>query len=331
MKHSLLVATIIVAGGFALPCRAQDAAGSAAEAKGLVESSALNFAMFQEEPARADDHADDWRVLFNSWIWLMGIEGDVGARGLTTDVDASFTDILDASDSIVALSGRLEIARGRVGGFVDGLYSKLGVEDVTIDRPNIHPDANIDFQIDLGAGPFNPNPDPDPNPELSLGLLPTEIDITMELAVVDFGVMYRFCEWPLGEQNGVNDRLAAVDGYVGARYTLLTVEIDPAEFESREMDRDFFDPIVGLRLVAPFAEHWQFAVWGDVGGFGVSSDFTWSATGVLGYQFTLFDLPATVHGGYRAIGWEYEDGSGSDKFVWDVTLHGPIIGFSVIF
>lgn len=293
----------------------------------LLARRSLTLGAFQDEqPARADD----WRVHFNSWIWALGIEGDVGVFGLTKSIDASFLDIVDESDTLFAFSGRLEFGKGRVGGFVDGLYTKLGVDDVEIERPDIDIDVDLDFDIDLGDGPFNPNPNPNPNPKLDLGLLPAEVDITLELAIVDFGVTYRLGEWPLGD-GAANDRHVTLDAYAGARYTMLEIEIDPENRPANQRDRDWIDPIIGLRTNVDIAEDWALLAWGDVGGFGVSSDLTWSVTAVLGYDFRIFEMPATVYGGYRAIGYDYSDGQGSDKVTWDVTLHGPILGFSLRF
>ncbi|MEE8093302.1 MAG: hypothetical protein V3T47_03610 [Gammaproteobacteria bacterium] len=238
---------------------------------------------------------DDWRVNFNTWIWLAGVEGEVGARGLTTDVSANFGDVLDASDSILAFSSRLEIAKGRWGGFIDGMYMNLGVDDV--------------------SGP--------------LGF--ADIDITFEMFLIDFGATYRIGEWsPSGEAAG-NSRDITLDLYAGGRYTSLDLELDPALVAARSRDLDWLDPIVGGKLVLPMNEKWHIAANGDVGGFGVESDFTWSATGVLGVDFSLFDHPATAYFGYRAIGWDFTEGSGSDLFTWDLIMHGPILGFSLLF
>ena len=56
-----------------------------------------------------------------------------------------------------------------------------------------------------------------------------------------------------------------------------------------------------------------------IGGFGVSSEFTWDVMGGLGYQATdSFSLVA----GYRAMGVDYRN----DGFVFDVTQDGPILG-----
>jgi hypothetical protein len=46
---------------------------------------------------------------------------------------------------------------------------------------------------------------------------------------------------------------------------------------------------------------------------------------LIGYRFDLFGKAnAMVFAGYRALYQDYTDGSGDDKFKWDVTLDGPI-------
>ena len=87
---------------------------------------------------------------------------------------------------------------------------------------------------------------------------------------------------------------------------------------------DWVDPIVGLRLQLPLGDSWQFVVKGDVGGFGVGSDFAWQSTAYFAWQ-------PGAHGnlllGYRYLYNDYEAGSGSDRFRWDVGQGGPTAGF----
>jgi hypothetical protein len=289
-----------LAGSLAAPCLAHergDISPTVAQSptnEPLDLNTQFDLGLFQDEPVVTSSE-DAWRVDFNSWMWLMGVEGDIGARGLTADVSADFADVVDASDSIFALSGRLEVGKGRWGGFVDGMYADIGAEDM--------------------SGP--------------LGV--ASIDVTFEEILIDFGIMYRIGEWaPTG--NAANNRHnTTLDLYVGGRYTDLSVEVDPELLPSLSRDIDWIDPIVGAKLVLPVAERWHLRINGDVGGFGVESDFTWSVTAVVGYDFTLFDLPATVFGGYRAIGQDFTEGSGPDEFTWDVVQHGPILGFSLKF
>lgn len=245
-----------------------------------------------KEPAAGP--SADWRVDFTTWIWVMGLEGEIGVRGRSADVDSSFADIMEQSDSIFALSGRLEIGSGRMSAYVDGMYCDLGVDDA--------------------SGPS--------------GLI--DVDVTFEQTTIDFGAMFRVVDVEPSGESAKNDRNFTLDLYGGGRYVNLDIEFDPANAASRSDSIDWIDPIVGARVTVPIAEHWHVSVNGDVGGFGVASDFTWSATAVVGYDFTLFDHPASVMAGYRAIGWDYTS-NGSAQFEWDVIQHGAIIGFSMKF
>jgi hypothetical protein len=35
--------------------------------------------------------------------------------------------------------------------------------------------------------------------------------------------------------------------------------------------------------------------------------------------------------GYKALGQDYETGSGPQRFRWDTVMHGPVLGFTVRF
>ena len=56
------------------------------------------------------------------------------------------------------------------------------------------------------------------------------------------------------------------------------------------------------------------------------------AMGLVKHNFNLGgDNNASVVGGYRGISWDYKKGSGDNKFEWDVTFSGPMLGFSYQF
>jgi len=77
---------------------------------------------------------------------------------------------------------------------------------------------------------------------------------------------------------------------------------------------------------------WTATLAGDIGGVVFGFDFAWSAFGLIGYRFNLFgEDNARVLAGYRALFQDYTDGSGNDKFKWDVTLYGPILGLVIGF
>lgn len=239
--------------------------------------------------------AKAWRAEMTTWAWLVGMEGDVRLGDRESNVSAGFGDVVEASDSMFAFSGRLELGYGNFGGFVDAMYANLGAEDQS--GPN-------------GA---------------------TKIDVSNELGVVDFGVMYRIIDRKATGGGADSPLNMTLDLYGGGRFTSVSLDLDPANLPTRSRNKSWIDPIVGAKFVVPLADHWHLSVNGDIGGFGAGSDITWSATGVLGYDFRLFDHPATLFTGYRAIGWDFSDGYDADQFKWDMVMHGPLLGFSMRF
>ena len=92
-----------------------------------------------------------------------------------------------------------------------------------------------------------------------------------------------------------------------------------------DVSKDWLDPLIGGRWIWGFADDWSLIVRGDIGGFGVGSDFSWQALGIVEWQpFNHVSFLA----GYRALDMDYEDGSGKDRFNYDATAHGPVLGLN---
>ena len=83
--------------------------------------------------------------------------------------------------------------------------------------------------------------------------------------------------------------------------------------------KTWVDPIVGARFQTAIAGPVFARLGGDIGGFGVSSDFTWQVYGVLGVNVAR---NFSIGFGYRALGTDYSSGG----FKYDVTSYGPTIG-----
>lgn len=235
-------------------------------------------------PAAPANEDTGWRFNLSFYMWLPGVSGDVGAGPFTADVDADFIDVVEDSDSVFGLSGRFAVEKGPWGGFVNGTYMQVGVDDT--------------------GGQLN------------------QLDVTAELAFVEFAAKYRVHEWDIGDGRGLR-----LDVYGGGRYSHLELEFEPGVGPGLKQDKDWVDPIVGVWIGADLSQRWWARFEGDIGGFGVGSEFSWSALGLIGYDFTMFKAPWTVYGGYRALGQDFEDGS----FRWDVILHGPVLGLAVRF
>lgn len=122
----------------------------------------------------------------------------------------------------------------------------------------------------------------------------------------------------------------------GGRLNYLVTDIDaernvlPSGSEKVTGHRSvtFYDPILITRFSADIMDKWLFQFRGDVGGFGIGSDFTWQLQGYAGYRFSrLFQLAA----GYRIISIDYDKGADVKHFIFNVNEFGPVIRFGFYF
>lgn len=233
-----------------------------------------------------DDDPNAWHVTFTPYLWAAGLYGDATVRGVDATLDASFLDVLDATDTLVGLQGHAEVTRGRLGVYGDFFYVKTKVED---------------------AGRSG-------------------LDVTNRMWFVEFGAQYRLVDTTIDRVPGLT-----FDLYAGGRYSYLELDLDTRGEPSLNSQVDWLDPVVGGRLGVHFSEHVFLLLAGDVGGFGVGSDLAWSAMGLLGYKWQGAGVEWAILAGYKALYQDYTTGSGARQFRWDVTMHGPVLGFSVRF
>jgi hypothetical protein len=159
-----------------------------------------------------------------------------------------------------------------------------------------------------------------------------KIEPSIDLYLISLGGFYRFGTWALSNRPGQNGPSVSIDGTAGGRYTHINVDLDFKGIGTFSGNKDWIDPVVGMRTLFDFTERWSLTLDGSVGGFGVGSDFTWHAGGLVGYRFDLLgEKDAKLFGGYRALSWDYEEGRGRDKFEWNVVMHGPILGLGITF
>jgi hypothetical protein len=116
----------------------------------------------------------------------------------------------------------------------------------------------------------------------------------------------------------------------GGRLNNIATDIDvrrnvlPAGTEqvTGSASKTWFDPIIIARLSADIKDKWLFQLSGDLGGFGVGSDFTWQLQAYTGYRFSrLFQLTA----GYRFLATDYDKGADTERFIFKVNEFGPVI------
>lgn len=74
------------------------------------------------EPMMTTSTTGDWEFTLGLYAWAAGLDGTIGAAGYTTDVDISFSDILDTLD--MTAMGAFEVRRGPWMFQLEGLYLK---------------------------------------------------------------------------------------------------------------------------------------------------------------------------------------------------------------
>jgi hypothetical protein len=129
----------------------------------------------------------------------------------------------------------------------------------------------------------------------------------------------------------LNDR---VDLTFGARWSAIRGNIEfkgpvlgPVLDEVGDT-KQWVDPIVGLQIHQPLGGRWHLGLMADIGGFGAASKFAWQIFPIVGIDL---GKRARLGFGYRALGMDYETGSGNTLFRYDVITSGPVLGMAFNF
>ncbi len=188
--------------------------------------------------------------------------------------------------------GNLEISNGKYGVYFDGQYTKTSQgEDIFNHR------LNLDIISSSFAG----------------------------------GVFYRVYQQDLdGLTYFGRQRVFAIEPTAGVRWTEIKAKLNVAGL-SETRKENWTDPFVGTRVIYDIGERWNVSAEGDIGGFGVGTKLSAHGQIYLGYRTKTFDVPTIWRVGYRALYQDFNDNEGRQKFKYDVTQHGPVVGVSFVF
>ena len=115
-----------------------------------------------------------------------------------------------------------------------------------------------------------------------------------------------------------------LDLLFGLRYVALKATVDIAPVPRAMARESWLDPIVGVRYTHTFNERWSVALRGDIGGFGVASDFATNVSAMFGWHI---NDKLTLRAGYRMLQMDFD----GDDLVLDATLQGYVFGASWTF
>jgi hypothetical protein len=252
-----------------------------------------------------------WTYRVTPYGWLTALDGTQTVRGRSVKVDASFVDIVEESDSIVALMGDFEARNGPFGLLANVAWSKIGVEGGNVRSRTLAPGVT--------------------------GTLGTSLNLDIEMAIIEVGAAYEIA------RSGP----VSFDILAGARYwhqeadlsfdiagmvDIGDLQIAGTRAFARSGSVDWLDPVIGARVRYAVAPGHELFLRGDIGGFGVGSDFSWQAIGAYGFEFGTYN-GITFSGviGYRALYVDYVQGEGRSRYEFDMLQHGPILGISARF
>ena len=260
---------------------------------------------------RAGTPPSQWRLSFTPYAWLTWLDGKQTVRGRSVDVNVNPIQVLGHLER-VPFFGYGEARDGPLAVYTDVFYANLGLSGDGIRSRTLAPGIN--------------------------GTLSAALGLDFEETVVEVGGAYEVMKW---------DSHTAIDVLAGARYwhqevsvnLALAGTLDVGDLEisrgfaaARSGSVDWIDPVVGARLRYNLAPRHDVMLRGDVGGFGVGSQFSWNA--LAAYSFTFAKQDGVTYSGllgYRALSADYEQGSGRTRYVYDQVMHGPISGLTIGF
>ena len=235
-------------------------------------------------PERALSAGRAWEIM--PYAWFTGIEGTMTIEGQLQGIDASLADVWDNSNAGGSL--RCETWKGGDGFYLDLFYVNLTGEYG--DDENRYIPASSIFFVDLAY-----------NHQLGS----TPVFFHQE------------------SRDNTEIRYFALGVLAGLRYFNLKNSLEQPDDEKLEQTGQFIDPIVGGYFHYRMARDFTVAASGDIGGFGIGSNFTWNAW--VRFDVRLADwLWLNAMG--RAFDIDYEDGSGDDKLGLNARIAGPAFG-----
>lgn len=172
--------------------------------------------------------------------------------------------------------------------------------------------------------------------------------VTTSLTIIEAGALYEVARWPGNERS-----FTALDAYAGIRYWNLSTQVsldlsgilDFSDPRLARFDRSrtvgvadsgtlqWVDPLFGLRVRHQITPRQEVMLKGDIAGFGISgsSAFSWQVAALYSYTWQFDGYAIAALGGYRALSTSINFDSGPNVSGLNLTLHGPLIGFTVKF
>jgi hypothetical protein len=292
----------------ALPVLAQEAPGSDKRGETVFPVVAQKAPMPEKSGERVKGY-DDWHFHYTLGGWFPAFQGNVTAQGKTVPVKVTLIDVLEILDDVkFTIGGRFEVNKGPWGFFIDGFY-------VTANE-NVNGQKNVRI----------PTLDP---PEFTVQ---GRGSVTGVYSVGEAALSYDVYASPCLVSN-MPDLTVGV--LAGARYTYFRTAVDleatalgVTKMLQSDKTKGWADPFIGWRVQWRPCERWLTSVKTECGGFTLGSDYMFNLSLEAAYKINkcLF-----VNFGFSVLYTDYETGSGSGKFAYNMWNYGPIVGVGLEF
>jgi hypothetical protein len=304
-------------------------------------------------PAPTITESEPWHFTLASPGWLASVSGDIGLRGVTSNVEVYFDQILRHIEYVASLSA--EARKGRFGVYSDLLY----VEDAAALYNNgMLSKVNIGGTLYLvdGEAFYRVVECPRGWIDLRLGARYTDTYASTKLfgnsRLIDQAAT-QLANALAGDLRELLERLLQhrLDGtkpplpvppltaeekirllklIIAARKDPITAQMKIAQILNRELNRSFslterwVDPYLGFDTRYDLNKAFYVTVRADVGGFDVGSKVSVQAYGGLGCHLTR-SISSEI--GFRYLYDDYESGS----YLYRISLWGPQITTGITF
>jgi hypothetical protein len=263
------------------------------------------IAQHRSVPAAAQSGEEDstdaaWRAERN-WtiaipLWLPGYRGEFAIGSITVDGESS-------------------------GGSGEGFLGRLFDNEIKL---NFFFTGSVAYEHDrwrFYADAFGGNFTDDVIFKLTDG---TIVSATVQPAIIDGHVEYNvFNHW----WDDTRNQRIQIYVYGGVRYYDVRVNVDSVQ-RSRKVHTNWADPIVGTWIPVDFSRRWSMQLSGDIGGFNLGSNLSWSIFGLVVFKASPL---VSFRLGYNILDVDYQDTIASLDFVYRVRVGGPVAGIGFNF
>ncbi len=259
-----------------------------------------------EEPQTSEPAAmpSGWQFTFTPYGWVPWLSGNATLKGHNFDVEADPPELFGHLD--FAAMGVVEARKGPFSLEVNGFYANIGASPSFLRATDI-------------------------------GTVGASLSSGVTLTIVEATGGYEAMRWESGGLKDSGGSYTALDLLAGARYWQQSLDVNlnlttPAGGSialARSGLVDWTDPFIGARIRHQLAPGEELDLRGDIGGFDAGSTFSWQLLAT--YNRHLFDfsgIPVDSYLGFRALSVDYTQGSGRDKYTYDVVQYGPVVGLT---